>query len=119
MDQVAVLVWIMIAVIAVLLFAVLAAVTKLWSVNRELQKITKSLDRLEGRISEQERQLAEVRASLDRKGGDLFEPIMQAVHAFKTKGWAGALALLGGTLFRSYLGRRRQKALPTRGAVEE
>ncbi len=120
MDQVAGLVWTLVAVIAVLLFAVLAAVYKLWSVSKELAKLNKTLERLEGRVAEQERQLAEVRAALDtRGGGDAFGPFIEAFKAIKSKGWSGALTLLGTHLFRSYLGKRRQRSLPKTGAVEE
>jgi hypothetical protein len=120
MDQAATLIWILVAIIVVFLFALLAAVYKLFSLSRELQKVGKTLDALEGRLSEQERQLAAVRSALDQRGtGDMFEPLLQAFQSFKTKGWMGALTLLGSYVFRSYLGRRKQKALPKGGATEE
>lgn len=114
------LIWTLVAIIIVFLFVIAMAAFKLFSVSRELQKVHKALDKLEGRLAEQERQLAEVRSVLvDRGGGDFFEPFVQAIQSFKTKGWVGALTLLGSQLFRSYLGRKRQKALPKGGATEE
>jgi hypothetical protein len=120
MDQAAVLIWILVAIVAVLLFAFTWAVFSLVSIKAELGKVNKSLDKLDARIAEQERQIAEVRAAVSRSGGgDMFEPFLQAIQSFKSKGLVGALTLLGSHLFRSYLGRRRQKALPKGGATEE
>ena len=120
MDQVAGLVWTMVAVVALLFAALTVSVVKLFGVNRELRKLNRTLQGLEARIGEQERQLAQVRAALDdRGGGDLFAPLVEAFKVFKSKGWAPALTLLGSHLFRSYLGRRRQKPLPSKGSSEE
>lgn len=119
MDEVAGLVWTMVAVIAVLMFAVLFAVSKLWSVSRELSKLNKTLERLETRVSEQERQLAEVKAAVSQRGGDMFAPLLEVFESVKSKSWSKAITLLGSFVFRSYLGRRQQKSLPKSGAEKE
>lgn len=114
------LIWTLVAIIVFLLFAFSWAVYGLLSIKAELGKVNRSLDKLEGRVAEQERQLAEVRSALvGRGGGDMFEPLLQAFQTFKSKGLVGALTLLGSHVFRSYLGRKRQKALPKGGATEE
>jgi hypothetical protein len=112
MNEAATLIWILVGIVVVLLLLFSWAVFSLVKVRMELGKLNKTLEGLEGRLGEQERRLAEVQASLDKKGGDAFLPFVEAFQSFKTKGWLPALALLGGHLFRSYLGKRRQKALP-------
>ncbi len=104
----------LVAVVVILLSLFVAAVYKLWGISRELRKLTGTLERLEGRVAEQERQLAEVKAALDRRGGDVFSPFVEAFQMVKSKGWMTALTMIGSHLFRSYLGKRRQKSLPER-----
>ena len=114
-NEPSVLIWILVTLVVALIFLFVAAVYKLWGINRELQKLTKSIDKLDGRVAEQERQLAEVKAALDQGGGgDMFAPFLAAFQQVKSKGWMAALTVLGSHLFRSYLSKRRQKSLPVR-----
>jgi hypothetical protein len=114
------LLWTLIGIVFVLLLLLVFAASKLWSLARELQKLNQTLTKLDARLSEQERQLAEVRAALASRGSDgLLEPFVEAFKVFRSKGWLSALTMLGSHVFRSYLGKRRQRALPTKGTSGE
>ncbi len=114
-NEPSVLIWFLVAFVVVLLVALVMTAYKLWGITRELQKLTKSIDKLDGRVAEQERQLAEVKVALDQGGGDdTFAPFLAAFQQVKSKGWMAALTVLGSRLFRSYLTKKRQKSLPVR-----
>ena len=106
------LIWTLVAFFIAALAAFFFTAYKLWTVSRDLRALAKTLDRLETRIAEQERQVLELRSALDRRGNDMFAPFVEVFQQVRSKGWAAALTLLGSHLFRSYLGKRRQKSLP-------
>ncbi len=108
------LIWILVVFVLVLFTALVWTAYKLRTISQDLQRLTKTLDKVESRVAEQERQLAEVRAALDRRGNDMFSPFLEAFQQVKSKGWMAALTVLGSHLFRSYLSKRRQKSLPVR-----
>lgn len=107
------LIWTLVFIIAVLLVVIVLVSVSLGQIKREFRSLNRTLDKLEARVGEQERQMAQVRSALERRGGgDLFAPIVEAVRALRSRGALSALTLIGSHLFRSYLGRRRQKSLP-------
>jgi hypothetical protein len=114
------LIWTLIGIVFVLLLVLAFAASKLWSLSRELQKLNQTLTKLDSRLTEQERQLAEVRAALASRGGDgLLEPFVEAFKMFRSKGWVSAVAMLGSHVFRSYLAKRRQRALPAKDSPDK
>lgn len=115
MSEPTALIWILIGTILVLLLVLLVVASKLISISRELKKLNGTLSGLEARVAEQEKRLEEVRSSLDQRGGgDMLTPFVEVFNSIRSKGWVAGLTLLGGHLFRSYLGKRRQRALPAK-----
>jgi hypothetical protein len=108
------LIWFLVVFFIAALAAFFITAYKLWTVSRDLKALTRTLDRLEARIAEQERQVSELRSALDRRGTDVFAPFVEVFQQIRSKGWTAALSLLGSHLFRSYLGKRRQKSLPAK-----
>ena len=106
------LIWTLVVFFVAALAAFFVTAYKLWTVSRDLRALTLTLDRLEARVAEQERQVTELRSALVVRGGDVFAPFVEVFQQVRSKGWAAALTLLGSHLFRSYLGKRRQKSLP-------
>lgn len=106
------LIWILVAFFVAALAAFFMTAYKLFTVSRDLRALTKTLDRLEARVAEQERQVTELRTALDQRGGDAFGPFVEIFQQVRSKGWGAALSLLSSHLIRSYLGKRRQKSLP-------
>ena len=120
MGEPTILLWTLIGIVFVLLMLLAFAASKLWSLARELQRLNQTLTKLDARLSEQERQLAEVRAALVNRGSDgLLEPFVEAFKVFRSKGWMSAVAMLGSHVFRSYLGKRRQRALPAKDSPDK
>lgn len=112
METPTALIWTMVAVIVVLLVFIAVFVANLNLLKKELAKTAKALDKLDARLGDQERHLQEIRAALDQKGADPIAGFVKAFRKWRTKGLVPALTLLGTQLFRAYLGKRRQKALP-------
>ena len=107
------LIWTLVVLCAGLMLLLVLVTSSLGQIKREFRGLNKALDRLEARVGEQERQMAQVRSALEsRGGGDLFAPLMDILRAVRSRGALSALTLIGSYLFRSYLGRRRQKSLP-------
>ena len=98
--------------IVVLLVVIAAVVAQLMALRKELAKTAKALEKLDARLGEQERQLNELRRSLDQTGTDPITGFIKAFRKWRTKGLVPALTLLGTQLFRAYLSKRRRKALP-------
>jgi hypothetical protein len=114
MSEPTILIWTLVALVVVLMLGGVFAVYSLVKVRIELGRLHKTLERLEARVGDQERRLAELRASMEDRGGDLFAPFVEVLKRFKSGGWVSALTVLGSHVFRSYLGKRRQKSLPAR-----
>lgn len=108
----------MVAVIGVLMAALLTVALKMRDLRRDLKDMNRSLDRLERRIDHQEAQLDEIRSALAESRGGGLEPIIDSWNALRSKGLVSALTLLGTHMFRTYLGKRRRKALPVGKATE-
>ena len=86
--------------------------------RRELGRINKKLENLTGRVAEQQKAIDAISAQLSERSRDPLGAILDTVKRWKEKGLIPALALLGMTLFRAYLGKRR-KALPTSEDTEK
>lgn len=112
MDQFSGLVWMMFGVIAFLMVTLFVVSLKLRAIQRDLKQLDKSLDTLGRRLDQQQARLDEIRSALDQGRGDAFGPILDIYKNLRTKGLVPALTLLGSFLFRTYLSKKRTKALP-------
>lgn len=104
--------WTLIAIIMVLLGLLTVIAVSLRNLRRELVKFSSALDKLETRLTDQERQLAEIRKAVSERKDDPITAVINAVKKWRTKGLIPALSLLGTQLFRAYLGKKRRKSLP-------
>jgi hypothetical protein len=105
--------WVYVGILSTVLvvgFLLLAAVVGL---KKSLQRIEKQSAALEKKISEQEKQIAGLRAALDESSSA--DPLVDVVELFsdwKQKGPAKTLTAVAVKLFGSYLKRRKTKSLP-------
>ncbi len=118
MDEATSLVWAMVAIIGILLATLFTVSLKLRAVQRDLKQLGKSLDSLENRLVQQEARLSDIRASMLQGQTSGLEQVIDALRSLRTKGLIPALSMLGMHLFRTYLSKRRQRALPI-GKVQE
>ena len=98
--------------VVILAFLLVSIYSHLKNLRRELGKFVSTLDKLETRLNEQERQLAEIKRAVSEQKDDPITAILTAVKNWRSKGLIPALSLLGTQLFRAYLGKKRRKSLP-------
>lgn len=110
--------WLLMSIIMVLTTLLIVITISLRNLRRDLGKFTKSIEKLETRLSDQEQQLAEIKTVLSQKRDDPITTAIEAIKNWRTKGLIPALSLLGTQLFRAYLVRKRRKSLPPPDELE-
>ena len=118
MESASWVIGVLIGLAVLLLVLAIVAVNSLLATRRELGRINKKLEKLTGRVAEQQKAIDTISAQLAEKSRDPIGAILDTVKRWKEKGLIPALALLGLKLFRAYLGKRR-KALPTSEDTEK
>ncbi len=104
---------VLIAVFCGLLFVgVILLASALSGMRKQVESLQGKLDKIDGRLQQQEKEIAGLRAELDDRPSDLMKGVVSAIKDFKAKGLVPALTVLGTTLFKAYLKKRKQRALP-------
>lgn len=112
MGSVPILVWVLVLVIVVLMAMLLSMALALRALRRDLRALDSSLDKLNSRLDEQEARLEEIRRQVASASSDPLTQFSELFKAVRSKGLVSALLMFGAGAFRTYLGRRRRKALP-------
>lgn len=91
---------------------------------KAIHALTGKLEQLENKVVVQEREIAEVRKTLQTSLNDPVSEIVSIAGQFKKKGLIPGLLAIGTTLFRTYSKNRRgtgssTKALPARPTEKE
>lgn len=113
-----ILIFMVIFLAAMLVFSLIAMVQAVKRMKEMVGQLEKSVGQLSSRVEAQERQLAEIQRTLQSGANDPLMQVMEAFASVRKKGLMGAVAVIGGRIFRSYFQNRRAKALPKQKSIE-
>jgi len=113
-----ILIFLVIFLGAILILSLIAMFQMVRKMKDMVGTLEKSVTQLNARVSAQEAQLSEIRASLQKPSADSLLQVIEAFANVRNKGWMGAVTVLGSRLFRSYFQNRRAKALPVKNSIE-
>lgn len=109
-----ILIFLVVLLAAILIISLIAMVQAVKRMKEMVSTLEKSVNQLSSRVQAQEVQLAEIRQTLSKQSNDPLLQVMEVFSHVRNKGWLGAVAVIGGRVFRSYFQNRRAKALPVK-----
>lgn len=100
--------------IGLCLIAIIVLMRALAAERKRISKLEAQVVQLDSRISENSRRLTELKLQSENMSMAPLAWVTAALDGWRKKGLTGALTILGGQAIRSYLQKRKSKALPSR-----